>query len=234
MIDEQDAITGGVVLPAASTEEERRDADKVRIRIKVLLQDIKKEEHQLESNYSRLGKELLTVRSQKYWILWGYRSWGSYIAAVSAEYNRGRSQLYKFVGIVDQLLPQLGEETLAEIGVNKAEHLQRFVRESGGRLVPDRLLEAAKDPEKTAEDLHEAVLAELHAPDDEKGKWRHLPGFYHTDDEWQELLKAFAYARRVDPPIRHDISEHAQWAQIFSRMAQECLSSWEAEATGQA
>lgn len=216
-------ITDGVL--EVVSEEQKEQAAQSLNRIAHLLEEICSNEQKLASNYARLGAELHNARTNKYWIGWGFRSWGSYIASIEQQYNRSRSQLYHFIGISEVLLPLLGGDTLAQIGSSKAGELKRYVKDSG-RTVPQNLLDFALDPSKTVPQLHAKVMSELHHPGEDKTSWYEFGGFYLTADEKLEVEAAIRSAKHEDPPVPHDIADHAQRREVFLRFAREFQSSY--------
>lgn len=211
--------------------EDEADAKQAEAAVAEILTKIKEEEHSLASNYARLGNVLYHIRQKKYWIMWGHQSWGSYIKSVEEKFNRGRTQLFQWVSIAENLLPMMTEEDLVEIGVSKAIEIKRVVIETGRRPSAS-LITQAKDPEVGVNEIRAAVFQEIHGAPPDKGVYLDLGGFYVSPDERAEILRAIDVAKRTDPVIQHDIPEPTQRKEVFLRFAREYLGTYEAVVEG--
>ena len=204
---------------------DRLDAALVREEIEGLLDSIQAHQIRLATNYVQLGAAMLKAQDRKLWIDWEFRSWGSFVVYVCKKIGRERSQLYAVVSTTQLLLSSVSENDLNAIGISKAQELARFVKQSG-RSVPDSLLELAKNETTTVEQLHAAVLEELHEKGESKGKWHEFGGFYCTTDEWKEIEQARRAAMAVDPPIPDTDPDHVIRREVVLKWAREFVSSY--------
>jgi hypothetical protein len=199
-------------------------ADTVKSDIETLLTSIRNHELRLATSHAKLGRQLLRVQQDKLWVPWGFQSFGSYIDSVRQQIDKGRSQIYNCISVADKLLPAVCESDLDSMGISRAQELARFVKQSG-RKVPERLLLLALDDTRTIEELHSAVLEELHEKAEVRGAW-HQPigGSYYTQEEKLEVQQAMSTARNV-LGLGSDIPDHQAHKLILLAFAQEFVSS---------
>lgn len=199
------------------------EADTVKSDIEALLASIKNHELRLATSHARLGRQLLRVQHDKLWVPWGFPSFGSYIDSIRQRIDRGRASIYACIGVAERLLPSVCESDLDSMGISRAQELARFVKQSGRKVTP-HLLELALDNSRTIEELHSAVLEELHERCDPKGNWYDFGGFYILPDEKKEIEQAIGLAKNV-LGIANDVPEHQARKLILLAFAQEFLSS---------
>src|SRR5271157_45320 len=200
-------------------------------KIDTLIVQISDGQWNLGKKFVELGQALLEVRSQKYWQGWGYETFGAFIDMVTEKLDRGRAQIYGYIGTVEKLLPSIGEDQLVEMGISKANDLARVVR--AGKVILPALLTKALDPNCDVSEFKAAVQTELHQENPEKGKWRDVGGFYATPEEKEEILRGFDIAARTDPVIASDLPDHARRKEVMQRLVREYLATYEsAVATG--
>jgi hypothetical protein len=199
------------------------DEPDLQTEIDTLLFGIRNQELTLATSFARLGHRLHRVQAEKKWVDWGYASFGKYIDFVRERINRGRSQIYAILSCAERLLPSVSESDLDHMGISRAQELARFVKQSG-RKVPEGLLLLALDNSRTIEELHSAVLEELHERCDPKGNWYDFGGFYILPDEKKEIEQAIGLAKTV-LGIANDVPEHQVRKLILLAFAQEFQSS---------
>ncbi len=216
--------TGEVLSPVQA------DASIVRLQVEELLGSIREHETRLTSNYAQLGSALVCVQENHYWREWGYASWGSYIDFVCRQIGRRRAQVYNVLTVAQKLLPSISEDDLTTVGISKAMELARYVKQSGLR-VPENLLLLAMDANSTVEQLHAAVLEELHEKCDEKGKWWNEWNFYATQEEKQEILDAIRVTMKIEPSITPEKPDHVIRKEVVLLWAREFQSTYAAEAS---
>jgi hypothetical protein len=210
----------------SAVELDREEAKKVTEQIDSILASIQTNEMSLATGYANLGMQLLKIRTEKYWIALGYRSFGAYIETIKERIDRGRTQIYQFISVAERLLPSINESQLGQIGISKALELKRFVEETGTKP-PQNLIDCAMDPRITRELLKAQVFRNLHKQDDPQGIYFDLGGVYLTADEREEIKRAFDVAARVDPVIPVDWQDHQRKKEIVLRLAREFLGTWE-------
>lgn len=207
------------------TEQDRATAQAACQEVEELVEKIAKETNFLESNYAKLGSLLLKVRNERYWILLGHKSFGSYLKSLRGRLGTGRTQLYQTISLADSLLPLIGEETLLEVGKSKAIELRRIVTETG-KKPSEEIINKAKDPNTTIETIRELAFAEMHGEPPPSGSYFHLGGFHVTPEERDEIKRAMECAKTIDPVIPHDIPEPVQTKEVILRFSREFFGTW--------
>jgi len=203
----------------------------IKEKIELLIVQISDNQWNLGKKFVELGQALLEVRSQKYWEGWGYETFGAFIDMVTEKLDRGRAQIYGYMGTVEKLLPSIGEDQLVEMGISKANDLARVIR--AGKVIPPALFAKAIDPEIDVSEFKAAVLAEIHQENPENGRWFDPGGFYVTPEEKEEILRGFDIAARTDPVIASDLPDWARRKEVMQRLVREYLATYEsAVATG--
>jgi hypothetical protein len=200
------------------------DEPDLQTEIDTLLFGIRNQELTLATSFARLGHRLHRVQAEKKWVDWGYASFGKYIDFVRERINRGRSQIYAILSCAERLLPSVSESDLDHMGISRAQELARFVKQSG-RKVPEGLLLLALDNSRTIEELHSAVLEELHEKAEAKGSWfAPVGGSYYLPEEKLEVQQAMSAARNV-LGLGSEIPDHQAHKLILLAFAQEFVSS---------
>jgi hypothetical protein len=204
---------------------ENAEANRVRAQIATLVEEIRNHESSLVRDFAKLGTHLLTVREQKFWILWDFKSFGQYLAGIQNGLGKGRAQLYQAISVVEKLLPEVTEGELAQMGISKAIALRKAIDPSGH--VSPELVKLALDPKITIEDLRGEIYKACNLVAEEDGSWLDLGGIFVTAAERAELKRADDVACRTDPIIPRDISDHIRRKEIRMRQAQEYLATYE-------
>src|SRR4051812_37507476 len=107
-MDNTEAVLDAVL--ETVTQSDLEAAAKAEQEVNDLVVEIQSAEGKLSSGISRLGTLLLTIRNQKYWIIWGFKSFGQYIKSLPL----GRTQAYQTISVAETLLPLIGEESLSD------------------------------------------------------------------------------------------------------------------------
>jgi len=217
-------MTIEAIIEQPFTDTELAEASRLKSEIDELLGSITSLERSLLQGWARLSSNLYEVREKKYWLEYGFNSFGKYIVEIGDKVGKGRSQLYMGVRIVEQL-PEVSSEDLTQIGISKAAELCKI--RSAGKAVPRELIERAKRSDVTIEEVRAEVFNTLHATPEERGKFFDLSGFPVTEDERLLLEHAIEVAKRTPPTVRHDIPEYMQKKECFIRFAMEYLSQYE-------
>ena len=213
-------------IQAPFSDLEKLRASELREEIERLLDSIGTHERSLSSDWVRLGRSLHEVRESKIWILWGYDSFGKYILEVGGKVNKGRSQIYQSVGVVEKL-PGIPDDKLVAMGISKASELCKLTQ--AGRAIPRDLVDKAVKQDTTIDQVREQVFNALHAEGEAPGKYWDLGGFYVSPEEREEIQFTFDLARRVDPVIQNNIPDWAQRKEIMMRLIREFRATYEAE-----
>lgn len=204
-------------------------ANAVKTEIDVLIEQISDGQWSLGRKFVQLGVALLAVRANKYWEGWGYPSFGAYIDTVTVKLDRGRAQLYGYIGCAEKLLPKLGDDQLIEMGVSRALELAKVV--NAGKVISPALLTKALDEKIPLTEFKAAVAGEIHQEIPENGKWRDVGGFYASQEEWEEIQRGFDIAARTDPVIAAATPDWAKRKEIQQRLVREYLATYEAAVT---
>jgi hypothetical protein len=206
-------------------QKDREEAQELVKEIDEILEEIKNGETSLATNYAKLGSKLLTIRTKKYWIALGFKSFNAYIESVKEKINHGRTQLYQFISVAEKLLPSVSEAALNQMGISKAIELQRVVTATGGQP-PQELIDCALCSETTREYLRGKIFKHLHMKPDEPGTWFEFGGFYVTVEERAEIQQGLDVAARVDPIIPESWPAHSKRKEIMLRLVREFLSTY--------
>jgi hypothetical protein len=217
---------------------------KVAEEIDALVGQISAHELRLAKSYARLGSKLREVKSNQYWMSYGYERFSAYLEVIRGRIGRERSQVYAILSVAEALLPLLTEGELETIGITKAHELRRLVKEGGnvealvgnGQCSGDgtweeavRIMDYAADPKVTSKQLRVKVNELLHITEDVQGFWLDLGGFYATADERKEIEQFWEVGKKMFTPPDEQ-AEHVIKHDVFLAGVRESLSTWVAEA----
>jgi hypothetical protein len=207
-----------VVSPAARERQEQLLA-----RVDLLLDDSRATQEHLARNFIQIGIALLEVDKSRAWTLRSHSSDG-YIKSCEARFGKGRTALYGFKSVAENLLPHVSEKKLLAMGISKAQPLAQYTKRSGGKL-PENLIKSALDPEVGVEEFRASIAETLHEKP-ESGKWyEFLSGFYVSAEEKAEFERAIA-AAKTQTELPENCSEWLERKLIAQTFVAECLSSW--------
>jgi hypothetical protein len=213
-----------------------------RAEIDELLGQISTHEIRLARSYARLGSLIREVKTQQYWITYGYNRFTEYLEVIREKIGRERSQMYGYLSVAESLLPALTEEQLEDIGYSKAQELRRLVQQ-GGNInieIPDpsnqsedtfgtiKLTDYAADPKVTAKQLRVKINEILHVKEENQGLWLDLSGFYATPDERKEIDQFWSLGKQLLGP-KDEQQEHVWRKIVFMDAVRECVSTWQGE-----
>lgn len=189
-----------------------------------LLDDARENRTKLHATYTEIGLGLLEVKQTKAWSA-RCHSWDSYVKDCEQRFGKGRSSLYGYTSVAEQLSPHIETKQLVAMGISKSQPLAAYVKSSGKKPSP-ALLEAALSPEVGVEQFR-ATLSEARGEKPEgKEKWFDVGAFYCSPEERQEIEKVFELAK-IQDEISPDLPETIVRKRIMLAMARECRSSWE-------
>jgi hypothetical protein len=194
-------------------------------RVDDLLDSARVGQQKLHENYVQIALAMLEVKNTKAFLARTH-SWDKYILECGQRLGKKRTVLYSGISVAEQLGPYIAPKQLVSMGISKSQPLAAFVKQSGNKPSP-ALLEAANDPAVGVEEFRAKIATAQHLPANPKSKWRSI-GFFCTDDEYSEIERAFALARREDE-IDENLPETIVQFRTISCMAKECISSWEAK-----
>jgi len=215
---------------------------KVAEEIDALVGQISAHELRLAKSYARLGSKLREVKSNQYWMSYGYERFPAYLEVIRGRIGRERSQVYAILSVAETLLPLLTEGELEAIGITRAHELRRLVKEGGSveaEIIlksdrpeigdePVRIMDYAARPGVTAKQLRVKVNELLHITEDVQGFWLDLGGFYATADERKEIEQFWEVGKKMFAPSDEQ-AEHVIKHDVFLAGVRECLGTWSAE-----
>lgn len=212
-----------------------------RAEIEELLGQIVGHELKLAKSYARLGAMIREVKTQQYWVTYGYNRFTEYLEVIREKIGRERSQMYGYLSVAESLLPALTEGQLEDIGYSKAQELRRLVQQGGNIHIeitdPSnqsedtfgtiKLTDYAADPKVTAKQLRVKINEILHLHEDVQGLWLDLSGFYATPDERKEIEQFWNLGKTLLCP-KDEQQEHTWKKIVFLDAVRECIGSWSA------
>jgi len=180
-----------VVSPA-----DRQKQEQLLDRVDALLDETRLGQEKLHRNFIQIGIALLEVDRSHAWALRA-KSSDQYIKFCETRFGKGRTALYNFKSVAENLLPHVSEQKLLTMGISKAQPLAQYARKSGGKL-PKNLVESAIDPKVGVEQFRAEIAEQLHEKP-EKGTWFEIGGFYLTADEKIEIEMGLERAETIEP-----------------------------------
>jgi hypothetical protein len=213
----------GVVSTAIEIVRASDERELLLTRVDSLLDQARQGRESLARNYIDIGLGLLEVKKTGAWAAREH-SWDAYVMSCESRFGKTRTALYGYVSCPEQLLPYVSQKQLVDMGVSKAQPLAALVKKTKKRP-SDELLQAAVDSKVSVEDFRAKLAEAQHQQPEGKEKWRDLGGFYASNPEWEEIQRAFSYAREIDE-VGVDESEMIARKRILTAMARECISSW--------
>ena len=203
-------------------------ASRTREEIENELLAIQTHEHALAHGYVKLGGFLAHARQEKYWIPWGFKSWGAYILSIRDKVEKGRSRIYQIIGVVETLLPEVGEEALNQMGISKALELKRLKTAKPDTVLTPELVAKATDDKTTIEDLRKEIFERHDVAPESCGTYRDLGFFYATAAEWEEFQRGYNLAARVGDPVPAAAPDWLRTKIIQQKLVAEFLATYEA------
>ena len=202
------------------------------------LGQIGKAENSLEHSYVRLGAMLCAFKAGEYWrdlasmdgVI--YPNFDAFMLELRDHFQKGRTQLWSYLGVAEKLLPLVSAEKLDAMGISKALELQRVVKR-GQKLTPEAVAEAVA-PETTIKQLR-ASLAEMYQIVDDRptGTWFDFDGAFFTSEEKKEFEDAVRVTVML-LGLKKEIPAHIQRKEIFLAWAREFLGTHSADVYGNA
>lgn len=202
-------------------------AEKLLARVSNLLDQTRAAQDELHRNYVEIGIAILDVQKAKAWmILPDLKSFDQYIMSCEDKFGRKRTALYEYTRVARELLPEIGETQLIEIGISKAGQLASYLH-SGQKLTPELLL-AAKD--QKVDDFRSDLFRKMNKIPENGGKWFKIE-FVASKEELEELEQTFELSEEVEPSPEGT----PEWAKIKTavfRMAAEFKAEYGPRASG--
>jgi hypothetical protein len=177
-----DSEETGIVLPSA--------AEVLRQEIYSELDAISDAEFSLGRGFVRLGSMLLRFEQNDCCQQLGYDRMADFMAELQARYQRKHTQLYGYKAVAEKLLPLMSESTLEEIGINKCLAIKSAIKQSGGKILPQAIIDTACKRETTTKQLRAELAREFHLQVEPEGTWLDLDGIFCTPEERKEFNDA--------------------------------------------
>jgi len=206
------------------TAEEKKEIAALKTHLYEELKNEKTHGEALETCRTKIGIFLNDVQDKKVWKDWGYKSYGDFLESIAPMVEKGRTSLYNYAGVAKQLLPYIPPEELPEVGITKARALATAVKKNNGKRPSDTLLNAAKSPAISVEEMHQLIQDNFGAREEaDNGPWRNLHGAYMTDDEWTEFMDCVKRTCTVDPSFSYIVTD---WADATPNQRKEIIWRW--------
>jgi hypothetical protein len=185
------------------------EAEELRQEIYQELGEILPHEVALDRGYVRLGTLLVKFKKGEYWRQLKYPNFEAFLIELSDNFKKGRTQLYQYCAVAENLLPSISENELDEMGIGKASELKRALAEDSTRELTSTLIHLATNPLVTVKELRAAIHSEYNIKDDPRpvGTWLDLGGFYATEEERKEFDEAI----KVGVAVLSIKKETAEW-----------------------
>lgn len=185
-------------------------AEKLLARVDNLLDKTRAAQDELHRNYVEIGCAILDVQKAKAWMILPHiKTFDQYIMGCEGRFGRKRTALYEYCRVARELLPEISEAQLIEIGISKAGQLCSY-KASGKKLTPELLL-AAKD--QKVDDFRSDIFRKMNKVPESGGKW-HMIELLASKEEWEQLEKAFELSEEVEPsPVGTP-----EWAKVKTAM----------------
>jgi hypothetical protein len=185
----------------------------------------------LEQSWMRLGKLLLRCKNAEAWRPAGFQSFELFMLHLRDRYNRGKTQLWSYMTVAEKLSPTIDAKTLEEIGISKALELKRGLKKSGGKAIPQEIIDKARLQATTIKEVRALLAQAFNLSPDDKGTWFDLDGFFVTTEEKQEFVSAVRTTLAL-LGIAKDIPNHIQRKEVIFAWAREFIGTHAAEVHG--
>lgn len=212
----------------AFTKQDESRAKELQSEIEKALENAKESYARLMRSFARLGNVLLEVRSKYFWRLYGYDTWGAYMASIETQAKKSHTQLHSYITVAEKLNPYLEENQIETMGISKAMELARIPKFFG--VAPSKeLIEYAINSDITTSELRGEIYKKYQLSEEDKGKYFDLGPVLVTPEQKALILKVFDLAPKVDPPFDISWPDMVIKTQTILRMCEECESSWSQE-----
>lgn len=181
------------------------------------------DEGNLQRGYAQLGFMLLEVSEMQYWRI-TFDSFLQYLEYISKISKKSVGHLRQYFLAVRDLNDVFTQEELENIGITKAVKLRKA--RDYAIVFPKNIIDAALNPDVTANELQKIIGVALNVPkDEEPGDWFEV-GFIVSPEEKKLIDDTFYVMRRVDPITKDTLDESAQAKDVFLKMCFECFGTY--------
>lgn len=200
------------------------DSTVVLAQIDELVSKLALAEVNLSTLRTNVGILLHKVSQGRLWESRGHKTFGEYMESIETKFNISRNSCYTYMGLAKDLLPDIGEKMLGEMGLEKAKLVRQSKNETG--VLPSmKILEAATQPEITVSAFKTMLLDGRPAPlEAESGAW-HSFEYFGSPELQKTFLDALNAAWRTDPVDQPTLSSAVRNGRGLEKLAMEFLSS---------
>jgi hypothetical protein len=178
------------ILPAIKWE--MSTAEALRIRIYNELEAATLNSFKLEQSFTRVGVLLSEFKAKEHWRQYAeYPTFEAFMDELRVRFHRGRTQLWGYLSVAENLLPTIEASKLEEMGISKALELKRAMKKLNGKEMPSALIESALQPGVTVKELRGTIGKTLNLTPEPAGTWFDLDGFFMDPEERAEFKEAF-------------------------------------------
>jgi hypothetical protein len=185
----------------------------------------------LEQSWMRLGAMLAEFKAQEYWRELQYQSLDAFMDELRVKFKRGRTQLWSYLSCAEHLLPSISASTLEQIGVSKALELKRAMKKLDGKALPQELIDAALQKDKTTKELRGDIGKALNLIEEQGGTWFDLDGFFMDASERKEFKEAVKATEGL-LGLKRETQEHIRRKEVILAWMREWWGTHAAEFNG--
>lgn len=209
------------------------EADMLRRRIYNTLENTTQQAFTLEQSWTRLGIMLSMFKAKECWRQYPdlYKNFGDFMEELKVRFKRGRTQLWGYLSVAENLLPSVGAEKLEQMGISKALELKRALKKLEGKPLPQALLDSALDPAKTTKELRGDIGKALNLTPEPDGTWFDWGGSFLTKEE-KDFMKEAILVTIGLLGIKADVPESVQRKAVFKAWAEEFYATHSPEFYG--
>jgi hypothetical protein len=187
----------------------------------------------LEQSWTRLGVKLAEFKAKECWRPLGYENLDAFMNELRHRFQRGRTQLWGYLSVAEQLLPTIGAARLEQMGISKALVLKRALKKLNGQPMPQELIDSALDSTKTTKELRGDIGKALNLGEEQKGTWFDLDGFFMDATERAEFKEAFLATEGI-LQLKNTLPDHIRRKCVIMAWLQEFYGTHAAEFYGSA
>lgn len=170
----------------------------------------------LEQSWTRLGIMLSMFKAKECWRQYPdlYKNFDDFMEELKVRFKRGRTQLWGYLSVAENLLPSVGAEKLEQMGISKALELKRALKKLEGKPLPQALLDSALDPAKTTKELRGDIGKALNLTPEPDGTWFDLDGFFMSADERKEFKEAVIVTEGI-LGLKRELPDHIRRKEVI-------------------
>lgn len=198
----------------------KTEGAKVLAKVDELLSELTAAEMNFSQVRIKVGALINEVRVNGYWKE-KYETFDDYMKELETRFNRKRTQLFAYAGLVRDLLPEVGVDRLSEMGIEKAKLLQQ-AKKNTGTLPTEDVLVAATNQKVTTKDFRQLLLDEKKIPDTPQDGKHYSFEYFATADQQKTIQDSLVSAFRITEAKG---SEEVKCGVVLEALAQEFLGA---------